>query len=271
MNIAIGIGTLLLGGWVLPSAEQPLADLPPQPQAFGTPTQRPGPRPGTGDTGGAYRYGTGQTSRALRLGTDETAVPIAPTDPLLTAPESPWQAPTQDLPSGQAYPYGTRRPSPEGAAGPARSAYRPPTSMSRSRTGVSRPTGRVGAQLTPQQQMQQQARLEMMLPKTMPAPSQATKPFAGYSAPPTVSPYLNMFRSNLSGLPSDNYNTWVRPQLEQNRQSHVFGGEIRGLQSAARVQGSVLQRLGKKTETIGGTMAPEYFQNYRDYYPGFNR
>ena len=82
---------------------------------------------------------------------------------------------------------------------------------------------------------------------------------------------LSMFRTNLSGAPADNYNTWVRPQLEQNRQSQVFGGQIRGLQSAARVQGSVLQRLGKRTETIGGTMAPEYFQNYKDYYPGFNR
>jgi hypothetical protein len=111
----------------------------------------------------------------------------------------------------------------------------------------------------------------MMLPKTMPAPGQAAKPFANYSAPPTVSPYLNMFRTNLSGAPADNYNTWVRPQLEQNRQSQVFGGQIRGLQSAARVQGSVLQRLGKRTDTMGGTMVPEYFQNYKDYYPGFSR
>jgi len=271
MSMAIGIGTLLLGAWVLPSVEEPLADLPSQPQAFGTPTQKPGSRQGTGpaETGGSYRYGTGQTSRGLRQGGDDTTVPIPPTDPSLTAPESPWGAPTQNLPGGQAYPYGTRRPSAEGAAGPSKS--RAPPSRSRSATGAGHPTSRVGAQLTPQQQQQQQARLEMMLPKTMPATGRASKQFDAYSAPPTVSPYLNMFRTNLSGQPADNYNTWVRPQIEQNRKSHVIGGEIRGLQSAARVQGSVLQRLGKKTETIGGTMAPEYFQNFKDYYPGFNR
>jgi hypothetical protein len=31
-----------------------------------------------------------------------------------------------------------------------------------------------------------------------------------------------------------------------------------------------LQRLGKK-EAMGTTTAPEYYQNFRDYYPGFNR
>jgi hypothetical protein len=44
------------------------------------------------------------------------------------------------------------------------------------------------------------------------------KPFSYYSAPPTVSPYLNLFRTDVSGNTSVlNYTTLVRPQLQQEQ------------------------------------------------------
>jgi hypothetical protein len=41
------------------------------------------------------------------------------------------------------------------------------------------------------------------------------KPFAGVSTRPTVSPYLNLFREDLDGFSDFNYQTLVRPQLQQ--------------------------------------------------------
>ena len=44
-----------------------------------------------------------------------------------------------------------------------------------------------------------------------------SKPFTGYSAGPTVSPYLNLFRVDLAGNNALNYNTLVAPQLQQQQ------------------------------------------------------
>lgn len=43
------------------------------------------------------------------------------------------------------------------------------------------------------------------------------KPFSGYSAPPTVSPYVNLFRTDINGQNAFNYSTLVRPQLQQQQ------------------------------------------------------
>jgi hypothetical protein len=45
----------------------------------------------------------------------------------------------------------------------------------------------------------------------------ANKPFENYSPAPTVSPYLNLFREDIGGNDDFNYQTLVRPQLEQQR------------------------------------------------------
>jgi len=42
-----------------------------------------------------------------------------------------------------------------------------------------------------------------------------SKPFSNYSAAPTVSPYLNLFREDLDGQSDLNYQTLVQPQLRQ--------------------------------------------------------
>jgi hypothetical protein len=47
--------------------------------------------------------------------------------------------------------------------------------------------------------------------------SQANKPFSAYSPTPTVSPYLNLFREDIEGGGDLNYNTLVRPMLQQQQ------------------------------------------------------
>jgi hypothetical protein len=45
--------------------------------------------------------------------------------------------------------------------------------------------------------------------------SRSSKPFAGVSSAPTVSPYLNLFRTDLNSGGNFNYSTLVQPQLQQ--------------------------------------------------------
>jgi len=47
--------------------------------------------------------------------------------------------------------------------------------------------------------------------------SRASKPFSGISSAPTVSPYLNLFRTDLNGGSNFNYSTLVQPQLQQQQ------------------------------------------------------
>lgn len=47
--------------------------------------------------------------------------------------------------------------------------------------------------------------------------SASAKPFSSFSASPTVSPYLNLFREGLGENDDFNYQTLVRPQLQQQQ------------------------------------------------------
>ena len=47
--------------------------------------------------------------------------------------------------------------------------------------------------------------------------SGGSKPFSSYQAAPTVSPYLNLFRTDLNGGGNFNYSTLVQPQLQQQQ------------------------------------------------------
>lgn len=77
---------------------------------------------------------------------------------------------------------------------------------------------------------------------------------------PTVSPYLNLLQNNnqLNGIP--NYQSLVRPLLDQ--------------QSAIQRQGASLQRLQQQVSTDGkgpgaqrATGHMSYFMNYSHFYP----
>jgi hypothetical protein len=101
-------------------------------------------------------------------------------------------------------------------------------------------------------------------------PSASPKPFNSYSPAPTVSPYLNLFREDLAGGSDLNYNTLVRPMLQQqqfNQQVQRQSLELeRRLQSFAaqsdfNPQGST-QQLPTGHQTV--------FRYYGRYYPGMN-
>jgi len=78
----------------------------------------------------------------------------------------------------------------------------------------------------------------------------ASKPFSGYSPSPTVSPWLNLFREDFGGNSDLNYQTLVRPQLQQQQfnqqmQREAFESSRRlqalAASSAYNIQGSTTQ------------------------------
>jgi hypothetical protein len=58
------------------------------------------------------------------------------------------------------------------------------------------------------------------------SPNASRKPFATYSPQPTVSPYLNLFRTDLGSSNGGlNYSTLVQPQLQQQRVNQSLGNQ----------------------------------------------
>jgi hypothetical protein len=98
-----------------------------------------------------------------------------------------------------------------------------------------------------------------------PPPSGNEKAFSGVPAYSSgVSPYLNLFRGGGGG--ADNYNTLVRPQLDQQRANQRFGQDLFGLQRQAAIQQAMSQRAPPRPVQNVGT--PQYFMNYGGYYQG---
>lgn len=94
-----------------------------------------------------------------------------------------------------------------------------------------------------------------------------SKPFAAHRPSSTVSPWMNMFRDDLSGNGDLNYQTLVQPQLQQQqinrqleRQNLALGQRVQAVsaQSAYQPQGST---------QIYPTGHPTAFMNYMHYYP----
>jgi hypothetical protein len=67
------------------------------------------------------------------------------------------------------------------------------------------------------------------------------KPFSSYSPAPTVSPYLNLFREDFDGESDLNYQTLVRPMLQQQQ----FNEQV---QRQALETGKRLQSLSAKSD-----------------------
>jgi len=68
---------------------------------------------------------------------------------------------------------------------------------------------------------------------------QVSKPFTSYSASPTVSPYLNLFREDLDGDSDLNYQTLVQPMLQQQRFNEQM--QRQGIEIAQRLQSIAAQ------------------------------
>jgi len=90
------------------------------------------------------------------------------------------------------------------------------------------------------------------------------KPFSQYRAAPAVSPYMNLFRDDTNFGRVDNYNTLVRPMVEQRNANLQVGGAIRGLERKTQTQGSAIRQLGGRAPA-----APtQRFMNYQGYFGG---
>lgn len=100
-----------------------------------------------------------------------------------------------------------------------------------------------------------------------PRPRSAGKPFQGVSASPTVSPYLNLFREEISTeLP--NYYTFVRPMQEQLQTNRSQQQELTRLQRQVQSMpygspSSGMRSTGRLPDTGHGT---RYF-NTSGYFP----
>ena len=95
------------------------------------------------------------------------------------------------------------------------------------------------------------------------------KPFEDYRLPDPISPYEKMYRTGATE--ATNYFTLVRPALQQRQANVRFGGQIRGLQGAARQQGSAIQMLNRDTRSLQGRPSLDYYRNYNSFYPGLQR
>lgn len=103
------------------------------------------------------------------------------------------------------------------------------------------------------------------------------KPFSYYQPESPVSPYLNLFRDDTSGI--SNYWTLVKPQLEQQRvnqqqmrlneqQRQVSIRQQQQLQSIALQYRNRDQGQVRPTGTPGGLPASVRFMNYGHFYGG---
>jgi hypothetical protein len=95
-----------------------------------------------------------------------------------------------------------------------------------------------------------------------------TKPFSGFSQGPTVSPYLNLFRTDANGAVNPlNYNTLVEPQLRQQQLNKQQQQE--NTQTTRRLQAISAQAdynvQGSKEEYPTGHQT--VFQYMDHYYP----
>jgi hypothetical protein len=66
------------------------------------------------------------------------------------------------------------------------------------------------------------------------APQRSSKPFSSFSPSPTTSPYLNLFREDIEGGGDFNYQTLVRPQLQQQQFNQQI--ERQNLEISRRLQ-----------------------------------
>jgi hypothetical protein len=100
--------------------------------------------------------------------------------------------------------------------------------------------------------------------------SPAGKPFSGYTPAPTISPYLNLFRDDLDGSSDFNYQTLVRPMLQQQQFNQQV--ERQAMEMARRMQSLAAQSdfnpQGSTTQYPTGHQS--VFMYYGHYYPTAN-
>ena len=82
---------------------------------------------------------------------------------------------------------------------------------------------------------------------------------------PTVSPYLNLLQNNSVFSQASNYQSLVKPLIDQNAAIQRQGGAINRLQQQVNPGASSGRGGGR------GTGHTTYFMNYSHYYPAMKR
>ncbi len=97
------------------------------------------------------------------------------------------------------------------------------------------------------------------------------RPFdGGGSKRPSVSPYMNLLNNNIANNIATNYQSLVRPQLEQQNFNAKSSSAIRSLQrGAGSAQRNLSSSEGNQKMRRTGHHAER--DSYSHYYPGLNR
>ncbi|WP_146583572.1 hypothetical protein [Posidoniimonas polymericola] len=97
-----------------------------------------------------------------------------------------------------------------------------------------------------------------------------SKPFSSASRGPVVSPYLNLFREDLSdGGAADNYNTLVRPQLQQQQINQSLQLETQAIDRRVRSISAKPAFNPQGSPNQSPTGHPTGFMYYSHFYPAF--
>jgi len=93
------------------------------------------------------------------------------------------------------------------------------------------------------------------------------KPFVGYTPPPAISPYMNLYRNDGLGA-VNNYYSLVKPQLDQRAYNQRLQTQVQSLENTTRVQSQELNRLNPYATPASGAL-PAQFMNLQNYYPAY--
>lgn len=100
----------------------------------------------------------------------------------------------------------------------------------------------------------------------------SSKPFSSVSSSPAVSPYMNLFREDFGGASDLNYQTLVRPQLQQQQYNQQF--QRQNMELSTRVQRISAQSAFQNaagSESIYPTGHPTAFGGYSHFYPALSQ
>jgi hypothetical protein len=273
MNLAIGIGTLLLGGWVLnspPSDDQRnVTPQTPSKDAKDSAVQTPLPGDQSGNSGMPRGQGPGAgaaDSQPAGRASPKGFLPSAPTEPGRTQYGGRYLMPTPPTGLGRDREYGD----PAISSNPTGSPMQPdfpdvPTSRQAS------PPRSADSSYYSERDFWRRQTQSLSYPGFS-QPVAPTKPFA--DARPFsngVSPYMGLFRNDTAGGTIDNYSTLVRPALDQRGMNQQFNLDIYGLERNARLQEMALRQMSRMRaaeRTPQGVSTPQFNRNFGGYYPG---
>jgi hypothetical protein len=304
MNVAIGLGTLLLGGWVL---NTPVVDLPPDQvlelPVLETPMQQPAapanarPQPRSRYQNPERALPRDEVQQRLRnqnqpqtrtnpdltskqrsqQGNDANPQPNTPKRPAWVLPPLPTDPLRANSPGQPAMPLPpTVREGDLEMGPPPADPYASPTTANAPDVPISRRAYSPRTADSPSNYDMADQMRDRIESSTHPAYGpQPTSPKAFATARPFssgVSPYMNLFRNDTAGGTIDNYSTYVRPSLDQRSMNQQLNMDIYGLERAQRIQNAALQQLGRyynarAPQQVG---TPQFYRNYGSFYPGAN-